>query len=556
LVGLLELADNQTISNPNSKFTIITIGAINYKPVVHNWVRHMKRLNISNYIVLCADKLICEEMDPAHAILMAPTLRLNLTSARRWRQRRIPKRTYSGGKPKVSSLSRRLLRTADTVTDTGFSGSITGSFVPSEFNSEQALRIYRKRVRDIGLGRAFSVLMIIKHSAIYALLSAGHSVVWSDVDCLWIQRCAYDTVHALARPTFREYYSAYLHNKGIQQANRVSNFNNYSGPALRDRVSIVHQLAQNHSHNPDFIDFASQQGLYPQEMSGIIGTAICTGFFVVNPTPAALLVIREVRNSIIRVLASAQGGMGDQNTMNTVLLKMAKMKRGKSQYVLSTFSDSALEDVVVDKFEYGPSATTGRPQDVMFKMKVLLDPNRHQQIPAPLIRRRDEEDKKKLPFTVGFLPYDLFPRGDAGTHNVQQLQEQAQEQVLQRPAEYSSAWAFSLKRFAESAFYRASSAFQSAPQKPRPVVINTTAVLAATKQRNADEWNALSSKACIWHMYAQKTGDSKVESMQRDGVLADSRQEDDDQEANKLDSIVGEDKTTVETGDALDAFQV
>jgi hypothetical protein len=82
LTKLVELADNQTIKNPNSKYTIITVGAFNYKPVVHNWVHHMNKLNISNYVVLCVDQLIYRELDPAHAILMAPTFHLNLTHVR------------------------------------------------------------------------------------------------------------------------------------------------------------------------------------------------------------------------------------------------------------------------------------------------------------------------------------------------------------------------------------------------------------------------------------------------------------------------------------------
>jgi hypothetical protein len=573
------MADNQLIRNPGSKFTVITIGAINYKGVVLNWVRHMKRLNISNYIVICVDQLIFEELDPLHALLMAPTFRLNLSSPRRWKYKRDkvsrPSLTFSKTKespapittpigPERTNLPNRRLRAtpleqpASTETR-GYrirnSKSDNASLVGrdrvrkslSELKVRQNHRGFEKRIKNIGLGRAFNVLMITKHSVLYTLLSAGHTVVWSDVDCVWLRPCAFDSLDALARPVFRDYYSHYLQERGIRQRNHHINHNNYSVSALRERIAVVQRMAtpSRTGAHTDYIDFASQQGLHPHEMSHIIGTAICTGLFAVNPTAASLLVIRSVRDAIIGLLISATDGMGDQKLMNTKLIGLAGIENGS--YTLSASSASAKNEATVGRIEYGPSSLTGRPQDELFQMKVLLTSD-------PFARTRDEDAAtERIPFTVGFLPYNLFPRGDAASSASSDLQQSHERDPGQEqgrpPTKQSSTWSFSFKNVAESIFLKARVTMNPSSlaelENPPSKIVNVQAVIEATKQRNADEWKALSSSACIWHMYAQKTGESKVESMLRDGVLLDSVQEDDDDEHTDMFTRVVEDEITI-----------
>jgi hypothetical protein len=564
------MADNQLIRNPGSKFTVITIGAINYKGVVLNWVRHMKRLNISNYIVICVDQLIFEELDPLHALLMAPTFRLNLSSPRRWKYKRDkvskPSLTFSKTnesptpiRPESANVPNRRLRAppleqpASTETrgyrirnsksdNASLAGRDRVRKSLSELKVRQNHRGFEKRIKNIGLGRAFNVLMITKHSVLYALLSAGHTVVWSDVDCVWLRPCAFDSLDALARPVFRDYYSHYLQERGIRQRNHHINHNNYSVSALRERIAVVRRMvtpSRTGAHT-DYIDFASQQGLYPHEMSHIIGRAICTGLFAVNPTAASLLVIRSVRDAIISLLISAKDGMGDQKLMNTKLIGLAGIENGS--YTLSASSASAKYEATVGRIEYGPSSLTGRPQDELFQMKVLLTPD-------PFSRTRDEDAAtERIPFTVGFLPYNLFPRGDAASGDLQQSHERdpGQEQRVP-PTKQSSTWSFSFKNVAESIFLKARVTMNPSSvaelENPPSKIVNVQAVIEATKQRNADEWKALSRSACIWHMYAQKTGESKVESMLRDGVLLDSVQEDDDDEQDIFTLVVEDEKT-------------
>jgi hypothetical protein len=564
------MADNQLIRNPGSKFTTITIGAVNYKGVVLNWVRHMKRLNISNYIVICVDQLIFEELDPLHALLMAPTFRLNLSSPRRWKYKRDkvskPSLTFSKTnesptpiRPESANVPNRRLRAppleqpASTETrgyrirnsksdNASLAGRDRVRKSLSELKVRQNHRGFEKRIKNIGLGRAFNVLMITKHSVLYALLSAGHTVVWSDVDCVWLRPCAFDSLDALARPVFRDYYSHYLQERGIRQRNHHINHNNYSVSALRERIAVVRRMvtpSRTGAHT-DYIDFASQQGLYPHEMSHIIGRAICTGLFAVNPTAASLLVIRSVRDAIISLLISAKDGMGDQKLMNTKLIGLAGIENGS--YTLSASSASAKNEATVGRIEYGPSSLTGRPQDELFQMKVLLTSD-------PFARTRDEDAAtERIPFTVGFLPYNLFPRGDAASGDLQQSHERDPGQEQGRPpTKQSSTWSFSFKNVAESIFLKARVTMNPSSvaelENPPSKIVNVQAVIEATKQRNADEWKALSRSACIWHMYAQKTGESKVESMLRDGVLLDSVQEDDDDEQDIFTLVVEDEKT-------------
>jgi hypothetical protein len=697
LTKLVELADNQTIKNPNSKYTIITVGAFNYKPVVHNWVHHMNKLNISNYVVLCVDQLIYRELDPAHAILMAPTFHLNLTHVRmkkrkgkdsslaeRFRQnsqRMVEKRgeqpfsqhvqekqrikeevaakihalilekrrqkesvafaqedkfpiertdsetesnensvepllreeflrqrdterhnrpiynqaitdilreRYRDGLEPVSKNrtkkkkpvakkfvkkgemnrdvpNRRLLinttksttPNATNMTDkndivrTGEEESSLAnnqrsslanwgnSSVPAHYVpvTKTAVRMFEHRIKEIGLDKAFSVLMVIKHSSIYALLSAGHSVVWSDVDCIWVQRCAYDYMDAFARPVFHSYYKNHLLDKGIRGTGHALNFNNYSEQALRDRVNMVQKMSNPPYYQRDegFVDFISQQGLFPTEMSELIGTAICTGFFVVNPTAGSLTVVRAVRNSIIKLLASGKPGKGDQKTLNFVLMDLAKMYSRHKNHVLSTsLASSIINDTLTDRFVYGPSVNTGRPKEEILKLQLRIR-SAADAIAAARMGALDS-GSGYAPFTVGFLPYDLFPRGDA---RVSDPNMNTNSQL-----EHSYNWPSSPKNVAVSALTKV----------PDETKADKTKTALKVVQHNADEWSSLSSSACIWHMYSQKTGESKVESMQRDGVLLDMQVEDDDQAAME-NLIEAESTVTTDGGDVLDAFQ-
>jgi hypothetical protein len=538
LLKLIAMADNQIIKNLSSKYTVITVGAINYRPVVHNWIHHMKRLNVSNFIVICVDQLIYDELDPDHAILMTPLVHLNLTHVRvnRRQAKRRQKSTLglpTGEKRRLDNYENTESARSDFQID-----SSTRHNQPIVATGPQATeqQMYEDRLQSIGLDKAFSVLMVIKHSAIYALLSAGHSVVWSDVDCIWLRRCTLDYLDAFAKPLFGDYYQSYIADKETTDDRQLQGVINYSLPVLQGRIGTIQKRFKqpDFRKNDNFVDFVSQQGLHPSQMSELIGTAICTGFFVVNPTPGSLILIRAVRNSIVALLASSVQGSGDQKTLNTVLLDQARMYNKDKNCVLSTSSSPVSSEMsspesqnVVGKFVYGPSLVTGHPKDEMLRMKVRIGTSKaFSSVKLMMKAGRRRSKNEVFPFTVGFLPYDLFPRGDGGVVEYkapvhpEQIKDTADTEALQS----------------------------------RQIHFAQAGKLASTQQRNADEWNSLSSTACIWHMYSQKTGESKVESMQRDGVFVDVSGEDDERQEVQITFPAHLRSAAVGDGDALDAF--
>jgi hypothetical protein len=548
LDNLVALADKQratlSLVNPNP-YTVITLGAYNYKPVVHNWIFHMEKLNVTNYIVLCADKQIYQEIDPGHAVLMDPTFKLNLTYVRAKKKKPISSRTRTTTKKRNTAIHSKSLaeaaaglagirssgdileisrpdrskkarvykdgklimvmtpepgsgdRSAESgpsVTNTIMKYSknmldfrraesgklardrialrngipdeldpaatadqsqqrrrklekIDGRPPPANVNSKSSLskstaKMFEKRLKTIGLEKGFSILMIIKHAAIDALLTAGHSVVWSDVDCIWMKRCAVDRVESLAQP---------------------------KQTTIKPVKSAL--LSMTPSAEP-IVDIASQQGLFPPETSDLLGTAVCTGFFVVNPTTGSLILIRSVKNAIIKQLASSKSGKGDQKTLNTVLMQIGGMKLGRGN---------------LPKFLYGPSKITKQPREAMLKLDLKL-------------LSLEEEHEGLVPFTVGFLPYDLFPRGDANLPTTAAVNE-------------GTTTVASVKL----------------TEKPKKITEAERQKLTSEMvQKNADEWDELHRDACIWHMYSQKKGDVKVESMRRDGVFLEENGDVDD----------------------------
>lgn len=441
---------------PNMGHIVLTIGASNYLPVIENWISHVEALNVSSYVVLCVDQELYNHLDPSHAVLMTPSFHLHLTavaSVKRKSKNKSKRSSYlealnrTGGNKthptlftrdaigmkrgskrsskkefqwtrasnmnvKTATVQRRLKmkskgRARAVRRKENTSNIITS---PTVWNS---LAMLSQRIEELGRTDGFSVLMIIKHAAILMLLKAGFSVVWSDVDCVWLRPCALTQLQQL----------------------------------IRNNATTASRLA---------VDIAGQQGMFPYEMSSVIGTALCTGFFLVNPTPLAQQLIEAVKMRLIYSIGMSMG-KGDQKTMNAVLFEVGDLRK------------------------YNKNGNHGANRNETNKQLYL---HMHLKLASTSLFRggsgntapvfKDSTNMSDLRnsghnFVVAFLPYALFPRGDARTDKQQTM--------------------------------------------------NKTELTLAIVQRNIDEWAAYRENACIWHMYSSKSGQVKVNSMQRDGVL-------------------------------------
>jgi hypothetical protein len=493
---LLRLAASQRSSHDHKdSFTVLTVGAINYKEVVLNWIRHLQLLKVEKYIIICTDKEIYSVIGAAHGVLVEYNTNATLTYLKRkqtviinarpgnytHRPTESTKETASSDNVVAtwSTLFRRHLlgkpekmfeRLNSLVDPDIFSDRPVG---PAGYNSSESGWIYDRK-------KAFSIMMYIKYSSILALLSAGHSVVWSDVDCVWVKMCAVNFLSTLAESSnnMDRRNILYRNRRHLLRANssRVPHVVNSTESALK----IQDQLAKLTKIQ---VDFASQQGASPYQTSDTIGTAICTGFFVVNPTPASLLLISAVQQTMISSVDGSCGrncSVDDQSVVNGLLMQYGNLQVWAARN---------------SKILYGPSyATNNRMEETRFLHTNLNFPRHmvaHEQYnQLSLGKRLEIRDNLTAPIVIGFLPYDLFPRGDARVN--------------------ATALDARMRRF-----------------RARNNITNTT-YLAPTKnklmnsrqagRRNSNEWNHMKEDACIWHMYSKKDGDTKVLAMIRDGV--------------------------------------
>jgi hypothetical protein len=576
-------------------YTIVTLGASNYKEVVLNWINHLEQLSIKKYIVLCVDQEIYKEVGPEHAILVEFNVNVTLKKYVRKRSSRTitsaesyvnllynSNNHYEGDKLFTSSafkggvsyvekekpagttqqrfaafkkgverpppepgpffgrmfsfIKRRLTGLPAKVNDAVASSTsrISGpgktnivSRGPPKYNRSKysasnywqarpnvtritrnvtritrnatAYSRYRNRTmtaRTNSLNRtrtsifrsnytsyhrapspkyiydkqkAFTIMMYIKHSSILALLNAGHSVVWSDVDCIWIKSCAVSFISSFAAPAVG---SPALHRHlAVSQTERRLGTTNTTESDIRIREELD-KLTRVH------VDIATQQGASPFATSDIIGTAICTGFFVVNPTPAGLMLISAVQQAMIATVDGSCGkncSVGDQSAMNEILTEHGNLKEWA---------------VHNSKILYGPSHVTYNALEETHFLATNLTVPRH--LTQDTTQLQQLHDSGHIPIVVGFLPYDLFPRGDSRVNVTQMELQVAQARLRSNRTGYSRRYPIIKK--------------------------NKLMSTGQAKIKNANEWADLKETACIWHMYSKKDGKTKVMAMVRDGV--------------------------------------
>jgi hypothetical protein len=658
---LLQLAASQSTSQDGkNSYTIITLGASNYKEVVLNWIHHLEQLKVKKYIVLCTDKEIYAAVGAAHGVLI--DYNVNATLKKYQKKKRSKTKAYSEryadhideqrataqetgsshaidlktgkvravgertmvttvtstgvrgnkeskttvfrspvkhsasepepdqnkqdedkdtstiGKWATSTLSKifrrhllgdaqvtaQLDRIEDMVQDISQSGTnkdrkksnrrrnttkstprnhtrqITSARNHSKYGTPRASSYSSNRTRYspnirnytnfrnytasrlAALGwnssyyrsasstsrssaskwifdkqKAFTILMYIKHSSILALLSAGHSVVWSDVDCVWIKMCAVEFLTTFAEPTKDANWHNRPNGNGRQlTATRLS----YTRPhvprvglhtSTESKLLIQDELEK---LTKTKVDIATQQGSSPFETSDVIGTAICTGFFVVNPTPASLLLISAVQQTMISSVEGTCGkncSVGDQSVMNEHLMNFGNL-RGWAEHNSKIF--------------YGPSYVTNNQMEethfldtnLNFPQSMIADEQHNQ-----LSLGKRLVSVPNTPIVIGFLPYDLFPRGDA------RVNATALEIQIQRARERSN---------------RTHTRFRAPVIKKNKLMTSGQA-----KIKNANEWADLKENACIWHMYSKKDGKTKVLAMIRDGVYMRDKIDEDDE---------------------------
>jgi hypothetical protein len=469
------------------------LGAINYKGVVLNWIHHLERLKVKNYIVLCVDRNIYEIVGAAHGVLIDYNVNATLKKYRRKKGIRISRSSESNeqitdntevqsiDKPVLSeSFSGRQIYEERKLTSQQVVHDVRGTETDTTQNkvSSSNRRRVPKAVKSsppkwlFDKQKAFTIMMYIKHSSILALLSAGHSVVWSDVDCIWVKICAVSFPSMFAIPTAKD--GSRLH------GNEIGRFQQ----SINSYVRTILGISTDTKPKIEQVDIAVQQGSSPFETSDVVGTAICTGFFVVNPTPASLLLIAAVQQTMISSVQGTCGencSVGDQSVMNEHLMNYGNLKRWAERN---------------SKIMYGPSYVTNNlieethflHTNLSLPQQMIADAQHNQ-----LSFGKGLVSNPNTPIVIGFLPYDMFPRGDARVN--------------------TTALAIRYQKVHERNNHT-NIKFRSPTIRKNKLMTSHQA-----RAKNANEWADLRENACIWHMYSKKDGKTKILTMIRDGVF-------------------------------------
>jgi hypothetical protein len=608
--ALLQLAASQHSSHDGkNSFTVLTVGAINYKDVVLNWIHHLQLHKVEKYIVVCTDREIFAEVGASHGVLVEYNVNATLTyqkikypKKKRKRSRyeryiirresaqetgsskvadlqtrhapddgepveakmaasgvrgrslstidyeraslKKPERSertnapvtvtkkirryllgsveqavqkesingmnhdFSDSKPNKMMKNRRrttqinsrtqttntnsfLKRTrADSTRYLNFTRSASSyssnktRYLANQKNNVTSFRnstinrmmppLFRSNSSEskwkFDNKKAFSIMMYIKYSSLLTLLSAGHSVVWSDVDCVWVKMCAVNFLATFAVKDAKWYNRHKVHGRQLTSHLLQGNQTELN---IQDELDKLAKAK---------VDIASQQGSSPFKTSEVIGTAICTGFFVVNPSPASLLLIAAVQQTMISSVDGSCGrncSVDDQSVVNGLLMKYGNLQEWADQN---------------SKIMYGPShVTNNHREETHFLHTNLTFPHfmvNHEQH-SQLSPGKRLVSGANTPIAIAFLPYDLFPRGDSRVN--------------------ATAWELLVRKSREHGNTTNTTAF-------RGPVKNKLMTSSEANKKNANEWNDLKEYACIWHMYSKKDGDTKVLAMIRDGV--------------------------------------
>jgi hypothetical protein len=490
------LKQTQLRTHPDNKPVIITtIAAINYKSVVLNWIHHMNRLQVDNYLLICVDREIETVInDTRHTVLIEPFFRLHFapTSQKTDNMNRkvntmimnkeskfVRLNNNNNNKNKefqrISKGSRQLSVKYDEYELGAVRQEIERRIVltnphllgPSKHNKDMLPRLVDfcfHKLEKINSRFPFSLLMILKHTVLATLLQAkdknredGLAVVWSDADAVWLRPCVLDSIQAVVG-----------------------------------------------SERKEAIDFAAQQGLFPYEVSDIWGSAICTGLMIINPTESSIRTFQLVRDKLLSLLMSktscGDGCKGDQKLLNYMLLRVTEPR----------YPADALISYGNLTFDAGTMQSSSMSSQLQILRRQFIDTNGSinvadinldnvqaiQALPAPRTPVANTQ-----PLSIAFLPYQFFPRGDARTETDME--------------------ANTLK--GATGPIKGTSTSRNGPNRePQQGRMKSNVEEQAEKmtmmKRNWLEWGQSRSHACVWHMFALKSAGSKVDTMRRDGV--------------------------------------
>jgi hypothetical protein len=465
---------------------ITTIAAINYKSVVLNWIHHMNRLQVDNYLLICVDREIETVInDTRHTVLIEPFFRLHFaptsqktdnmnkkvnTMIMNKESKFVHLKNNNNNKNKEFqriSKGKRHLSVKNDESDLGMLKQeierrivLTNPHLlgPSKHNKHMLPRLVDfcfHKLEKINSRFPFSLLMILKHTVLATLLQAedknsedGLAVVWSDADAVWLRPCVLDSIQAVVG-----------------------------------------------SKRKEAIDFAAQQGLFPYEVSDIWGSAICTGLMIVNPTASSIRTFQLVRDKLLSLLMSktscGDGCKGDQKLLNYMLLRVTEPRHpadalisyGNLTFDADTMQSSSMSSQLqILRRQFIDTNGSINVADINLDNVQAI-----QALPAPRTPVANTQ-----PLSIAFLPYQFFPRGDARTQTDMEAN-------------------------------KGTSTSRNGPKhEPKQGRMKSNVEEQAEKmtmmKRNWLEWGQSRSHACVWHMFALKSAGSKVDTMRRDGV--------------------------------------
>lgn len=313
----------------------------------------------------------------------------------------------------------------------------------------------------------FTSYQLAKFDAIEVVLGMNKTVIWSDTDAVWMNRCAYDML----------------------------------------------------KYMPAAVDVAGQRGLFPTTLSLVTGTCLCSGFFMLRPTAASLALVKAVR---VMLLASED----DQSALNKALLELGAFNYGTEQAEvpllpgsgmagMGSGHDGAIPRLLNKTIELGMDAKVAesgakttkttlvrrRRRGVDNSTQTLFtSPRPASKKPPPSSRGRGffkAANKTITGIYLGLLPYNLFPRGQVSVPVTQAMTREEKSEYIVRKRRSANETSAAARRSAATA--------ASAP-------------IDSERNEQAIEWRKFAHQACIWHMVSAKEGRTKVVTMKRDGV--------------------------------------
>jgi hypothetical protein len=259
----------------------------------------------------------------------------------------------------------------------------------------------------------FNVMMLAKYDAIATLLQSSLHVpvIWSDADAVITSPCALD------------YFLS----------------------------------------SPAHVDVVGQRGQSPLAISSATGACLCSGFFMVRPTPGGIALIRTTKSALLTKMSS---GDDDQTILNEVLNSW----HGFFDRKISFFNSDGYVDY---------SNNTRHDRSI----------------------------------TLGLLPYKQFPRGVHMFLRASKLRQKYQY-YIDHPGSRMSGVVFNF----HDVLSHSTGAEREDLMLLDYIMDQNNGRIPADSVRHAAEWQRLKTHACVWHRLSKKTGRSKLETMMTDGV--------------------------------------